>query len=197
MTQNNPVAGPQTSGRTAPDVPPLHHNPASITPERAAAAAAAPKYHRGRLTREGMETVHAAGGSVLYNGQVIPPGHPLPSVEDLAGTDQAALTAAEESLDAEQQRIDSRRAAINRQRKAAEEMRKASDEAAKQQERAQQQQRTQQQHERTGGTDEQPTFGTAEHPLSYFDGKSDEEILNEDGIGPATLDKIRAAQRRK
>jgi hypothetical protein len=33
--------------------------------------------------------------------------------------------------------------------------------------------------------------------LSYFDGKSDEEILNEDGIGPATLDKIRAAQRRK
>lgn len=31
-------------------------------------------------------------------------------------------------------------------------------------------------------------------PLSFFDGKSDEQILKIEGIGPGTLDKIREAQ---
>jgi hypothetical protein len=42
------------------------------------------------------------------------------------------------------------------------------------------------------GPAEEPQFHG--HPLSYFDGKSDEEVLAVKGIGQATLDKIREAQ---
>ena len=42
---------------------------------------------------------------------------------------------------------------------------------------------------------EEPTFHG--YPLSEFDGKSDEQILEYDGIGAATLAKIREAQEEK
>jgi hypothetical protein len=39
----------------------------------------------------------------------------------------------------------------------------------------------------------EPLYGTEKRPLSYFEGKSDEEILAEPGIGDKTLAEIRAA----
>jgi hypothetical protein len=107
--------------------------PASQQPS--AHAAAAPEYGPdGRLTRRGMEGVLARGGSVSITRQVegqaptaIIATHPehLPSAEELAGTNEQALDAADESLAADQRRLDQRRAALERGRtKAASEKKK-------------------------------------------------------------------------
>lgn len=45
-----------------------------------------------------------------------------------------------------------------------------------------------------GGTEDEPTFGG--HPLSAFEGKSDEDVLAMDGVGEATLKKVKSAQRK-
>jgi hypothetical protein len=44
-----------------------------------------------------------------------------------------------------------------------------------------------------GDDDDEPTF--ADKPLSFFDGKSDEQILAVKGVGEHTLREIRAAQK--
>lgn len=41
-----------------------------------------------------------------------------------------------------------------------------------------------------------PTFGTDHHTLAQLEGKSDEELLQLDGIGDATVKKIHAARRK-
>lgn len=48
--------------------------------------------------------------------------------------------------------------------------------------------------DRDGGTEDEPTFGG--HPLSEFEGKSDEDILKMEHVGEATLRKVKAAQRK-
>jgi hypothetical protein len=81
-----------------------------------------------------MEGVLARGGSVLLTRQgegvatqasiATHPEH-LPSAEELAGTNEQALDAADESLAADQRRLDQRRAALERGRtKAASEKKK-------------------------------------------------------------------------
>jgi hypothetical protein len=84
----------------------------------------------GRLTREGMEAVLARGGSVLMtrqvegqspHAQIINDPRNLPTPEELAGHDENALNAADESLAAEQRRLDQRRAVLERNRSASKE----------------------------------------------------------------------------
>jgi hypothetical protein len=53
---------------------------------------------------------------------------------------------------------------------------------------------------RTGpGEDDEnaPTFGTDHHTLAQLDGKSDEELLQLDGVGDATLAKIKRARAKR
>jgi hypothetical protein len=126
---NQPVAGPQSVGRTPADIPPGHPNPASITAERAAAAASRPEYRRGHLTRAGMDTVHARGESVMYQGRVIPPGHPLPDETDLAAGDEVAEQQVRDGIEAQRRALDEQErkliAASGQRRTAMEEAEKA------------------------------------------------------------------------
>lgn len=39
---------------------------------------------KGNLTRAGMDAVHKSGASVVYKGEIIPPGGKLPSEAELA-----------------------------------------------------------------------------------------------------------------
>jgi hypothetical protein len=126
---NQPVAGPQSVGRTPADIPPGHPNPASITAERAAAAASRPEYRRGHLTRAGMDTVHARGESVMYQGRVIPPGQPLPDETDLAAGDEVAEQQVRDGIEAQRRALDEQErkliAASGQRRTAMEEAEKA------------------------------------------------------------------------
>lgn len=55
---------------------------------------------KGRLTMDGMKSVHASGGSVLYRGQIIPPGSALPPESDLAAGDADHLKRIQSDNDA-------------------------------------------------------------------------------------------------
>lgn len=57
--------------------------PAPAPPQ--SAAREGPHFSKdGQLTLDGMRARHRAGYSVMHNGQIIPPGAPLPSEADLA-----------------------------------------------------------------------------------------------------------------
>lgn len=69
-------------------------------------------YRNGKLTLEGMRAVHARGGSVLHNGQVIRPGEKLPSEADLAKGDQVAEQQARENLLRQRRELDAQIASL-------------------------------------------------------------------------------------
>jgi hypothetical protein len=183
---NQPVAGPQSVGRTPADIPPGHPNPASITAERAAAAASRPEYRRGHLTRAGMDTVHARGESVMYQGRVIPPGHPLPDETDLAAGDEVAEQQVRDGIEAQRRALDEQErkliAASGQRRTAMEEAEKA------------RQQREEVARRQGGADDADETYGDENLTLAQLDGLSDEQILEKPGIGDATLHKIKLAR---
>jgi hypothetical protein len=118
--------GPQGTGKESPDTPPQHPNREALTPERAAGVH--PQYHKGQLTHAGMQAVHASGGSVMYQGRVIPPGQPLPTEMDLAVGDEVAEQAVRDGIEVQRKALDEQ----ERKLLAAQGQRKrAADEAAK------------------------------------------------------------------
>lgn len=181
QTNNPQQFGPQGTGRQQPDTPPQHPNREALTPERAAGSH--PEYHKGQLTHAGMKAVHANGGSVMYKGNVIAPGQPLPTEMDLAVGDEAAEQAVRDGIEVQRKALDEQ----ERKLLAAQGQRKrAADEAAKSARNA------------PAGEDDEnaPTFGTDHLTLAQLEGKSDEELLQLDGVGDATLAKIRKAQKK-
>lgn len=173
--------GPQGTGKESPDTPPQHPNREALTPERAAGSH--PEYHKGQLTHAGMKAVHANGGSVMYKGNVIAPGQPLPTEMDLAVGDEAAEQAVRDGIEVQRKALDEQ----ERKLLAAQGQRKrAADEAAKAAKNA------------PAGEDDEnaPTFGDEGLTLAQLDGLTDEQLLEKPGIGDATVKKIHAARRK-
>jgi hypothetical protein len=179
---------------------PQHPNPASLTAERGAVIGAAgpAQYQGGKLTRQGMESVIASGGSVMHGGKVITRIEHLPDEADLAQGDEQAtqqaldgLAAQRAQLDAQEQKLLASRGRAKENAKAQQQANKAAQHAAGGKGGAA---------ARSDSGDDEPTFGDEELPLSHFDQYPDEDAILDAkiaGVGPATAEKIVAARKER
>jgi hypothetical protein len=134
------------------------------------------------LTRAGMEQVIREGGTVQHKGKLYSRIESLPSEADLAAGDEDAERRALAGLEEQQRALDAQRDRLSR---AAADRAKA----AKQRE-AQQAALDAAEHK------EGDTYGDNNLSLDQLSGMSDEDVLNQPGIGEATLAKIRKAQKK-
>ena len=131
---------------------------------------------QGGLTRAGMEQVLREGGSVLHKGQVITTAAGLPSEADLAAGDEDATRRALEGLEAQEK-------SLQEQRK---KLLAAHGDATKAKREA----------EKGGGgqrQQEEPVF--AGRPASFYEGRSDDDILKLPNVTPELLKDIKAARK--
>lgn len=87
----------------------------------------------GKLTPEGMKAIHAEGGSFYHpkTGEVIRPGMPLPTLDEIVGDDPESIARAEDALEAEEAALEARRKRIAEAKKSAAEKAKSEAEKAK------------------------------------------------------------------
>ncbi len=128
----------------------------------------------GRLTYASMQSAVRSGRSVMYKGRIISQAANLPteleyaqSVGDKSAVQQAAA--------AQEKRIADLQAELDR-------MKAAAGNGPSRQPQGQ-------------GGGEEPVI--AGRPLSAYDGKSDQELDAMEGVGPATVKEIRAAQKER
>jgi len=147
--------------------------------------------NQGRLSRAEAETIIRGGGSVSIGGKLYTSVEKLPTEADFAKGDNKAEDAARARLQAQIADAQKQLADLGQSQAGQLGTAEAGPTATV-----------------TGGTraaaDRTGTHPAGEpepevhgHKLSYFDGKSDDEILAVRGIGPEALKDVKAAQRKR